>query len=170
MRMKEDAMKNGQLKPGYNIQHGVDSEYIVWLTVGDQFADTTILIPFIKSMEDFLYFKIVADAGYESEKTIYTSDDCSNCVHKSKCIKGHNCKTPLEERVKNLETSKLFNMLRKENLERIVNEEGYELRMNRIIQAESSFAEIKQEHIFSHLKRALNFKILKICKFKKINI
>ncbi|MBU5455017.1 transposase, partial [Caproiciproducens sp. MSJ-32] len=28
MRMKEDAMKNGQLKPAYNVQHGVDSEYI----------------------------------------------------------------------------------------------------------------------------------------------
>ena len=28
MRMKEDAMLNGQLKPAYNIQHGVDSEYI----------------------------------------------------------------------------------------------------------------------------------------------
>ncbi len=26
MRMKEDAMKNGQLKPAYNLQHGVDSE------------------------------------------------------------------------------------------------------------------------------------------------
>jgi len=31
MRMKEDAMKNGQLKPSYNVQHGVDSEYIVGL-------------------------------------------------------------------------------------------------------------------------------------------
>jgi hypothetical protein len=29
MRMKEDAMKNGQLKPAYNVQHGLDSEYIV---------------------------------------------------------------------------------------------------------------------------------------------
>lgn len=57
--------------------------------------------------------------GYISEKTIYTSEDRSNCDHKSKCIKGHNCKKPLEERVKNIETSKLFNMLRKENLERI---------------------------------------------------
>lgn len=28
MRMKEDAMKNGQLKPAYNLQHGVDAEYI----------------------------------------------------------------------------------------------------------------------------------------------
>ncbi|WP_341472549.1 hypothetical protein [Clostridium thermarum] len=28
MRLKEDAMKNGQLKPAYNLQHGVDSEFI----------------------------------------------------------------------------------------------------------------------------------------------
>ena len=220
MRMKEDAMKNGQLKPAYNVQHGVDSEYIVWLTVGHQPADTTTLIPFIKGMENSLYFKysnIVADSGYESEenyvylkknmqlsfikpanyeisktrkykkdisrienmeynelgdyytcqnnrkltvnriikrksktgyiseKTIYTCENCSNCTYKSKCIKGHNCKIPLEKRVKNLETSKLFNELRKNNLERIVNEEGCKLRMNRSIQAEGSFGEIKQD-------------------------
>ncbi len=40
MRMKEDAMGNGQLKAGYNLQHGVDSEYISWLTLGSQPADT----------------------------------------------------------------------------------------------------------------------------------
>ncbi len=57
MRMKEEAMKNGQLKPAYNVQFGVDSEHIVWLTVGDKPADTTTLIPFLKSMEDFLYFR-----------------------------------------------------------------------------------------------------------------
>ena len=83
--------------------------------------------------------------GYISEKTIYTCENCSNCKYKSKCIKGHNCKIPLEERVKNLETSKLFNELRKDNLDRIVNEEGCKLRMNRSIQAEGSFGEIKQD-------------------------
>ncbi|MEG2361992.1 MAG: hypothetical protein RSC26_00695 [Terrisporobacter sp.] len=41
MRMKEDAMKNGQLKPAYNIQFGVDSEYILWASSGPQPADTT---------------------------------------------------------------------------------------------------------------------------------
>ncbi|WP_343749903.1 transposase, partial [Hathewaya limosa] len=85
---------------------------------------------------------------YISEKTIYTCENCSNCVYKSKCIKGHNSKTPLEERVKNIEISKLFNMLRKENLERIVSEEGCQLRMNRSIQAEGSFTEIKQDMRF----------------------
>ena len=36
MRMKEDAMGNEQLKPVYNLQHGVDSEYITLLTIGQQ--------------------------------------------------------------------------------------------------------------------------------------
>ena len=34
--------------------------------------------------------------GYVSKKTIYVCEDCSNCEFKSKYIKGHNCKTPLE--------------------------------------------------------------------------
>lgn len=64
-------MGNGQLKAGYNLQHGVNSEYITWLTIGPQPTDTTTLIPFLKDMENYLsfkYSKIVADAGYESEE------------------------------------------------------------------------------------------------------
>lgn len=71
MRMKEDAMGNGQLKPAYNLQHGVDSEYITWLTIGPQPTDTTTLIPFFKDAKEHLKFKyknITADAGYESEE------------------------------------------------------------------------------------------------------
>src|SRR5574344_43168 len=51
MRMKEDAMLNGQLKPAYNLQHGVDSEYITWISIGPQPTDTTTLIPFLKETE-----------------------------------------------------------------------------------------------------------------------
>ena len=51
----------------------------------------------------------------------------------------------MEDRVKNLETSKLFSQLRKEDLERITGKEGCELRMNRSIQAEGSFGELKQD-------------------------
>ena len=71
MRMKENAMKNGQLKPAYNMQHGVDAEYITWLTVAPELTDITTLIPFLKRMEEnsnFKYLKIVDDAGYESEE------------------------------------------------------------------------------------------------------
>ena len=183
MRMKEDAMGNGQLKPAYNLQHGVDSEYITWLTIGPQPTDTTTLIPFLKDAQEHLKFKyknITADAGYESEenylfleangqlsyikpanyeisktrkykndigkienmeydvkkdiytcrngkklgvdhirhsksktgyvseKTIYKCEDCNGCPYKSECIKGNNCKTPLEERTKTLQVAKTF--------------------------------------------------------------
>lgn len=82
---------------------------------------------------------------YESEKTIYTSEDCSSCPYKRSCTKENNCKTSLEDRVKNLETSKLFNRQRKNSLERIMSKEGCKLRMNRCIQAEGSFGELKQD-------------------------
>ncbi len=74
MRMKEDAMGNGQLKPAYNLQHGVDSEYISWVTIGSQPTDTTTLIPFLKEAEEYLKFKyknITTDAGYESEENYH---------------------------------------------------------------------------------------------------
>lgn len=64
-------MGNGQLKPAYNLQHGVDSEYITWLTIRSQPTDTTTLIPFLKDAEEHLKYKyknITADAGYESEE------------------------------------------------------------------------------------------------------
>ena len=74
MRMKEDAMGNGQLKPAYNLQHGVDSEYITWLTIGPQPTDTTTLIPFLEEVKEYLKFryqKVIADAGYESEENYF---------------------------------------------------------------------------------------------------
>ena len=44
--------------------------------------------------------------GYESVKTIYICEDCSNCNYKSQCIKVNNSKIPLEKRTKKFETSK----------------------------------------------------------------
>ena len=46
--------------------------------------------------------------GYESEKTIYRSKDCSGCPYKKACIKGNHCKTPLEEQNKIMEVGKQF--------------------------------------------------------------
>ncbi len=223
MRMKEDAMGNGQLKPAYNLQHGLDSEYITWLTIGLQPTDTTTLIPFLKDAENHLKFKyknITADAGYESEenyqflesngqisyikpanyeisktrkyrndigkienmeydeevdvytcrndkklkvhnirhsisktgyvseKTIYKCENCDACPYKKECIKGNNCKTPLDERTKTLQVAKTFLKYRQEDLERILSEEGMLFRTNRSIQAEGSFGDLKQDMQF----------------------
>ena len=223
MRMKEDAMLNGQLKPAYNLQHGVDSEYITWLDISSRPADTRTLIPFLKDMELYLPFKyqeIVADAGYESEEnylfleengqlayikpqnyeisktrkyrqdigrmenmkydekadcyyckngqvltvqyekrektasgyrrivTVYRSSGCGGCPFKTDCIKGNNCKTPMEDRQKVLYISKKMKEERQETIKRVTSDYGTQLRMNRSIQAEGSFANIKEDMEF----------------------
>ena len=71
MHMKEDHMRNAQLKPGYNIQIAVDSEYIVATDIFQDRNDVWTLIPFLKTMEEKLNFRypsITADSGYESEE------------------------------------------------------------------------------------------------------
>lgn len=71
MRMKEDHMLNGQLKPGYNVQIGVESEYIVGIGLFPNPTDTTTLIPFLERVQSgcgHKYRNIIADAGYASEE------------------------------------------------------------------------------------------------------
>lgn len=72
MHMKEDHMRNAQLKPGYNVQIGVEAEYIVGIDISSERSDPLTLIPLLKRMNQFLDGKkhknIVADAGYESEE------------------------------------------------------------------------------------------------------
>ena len=57
MHLKEDHMKNGQLKPAYNLQHAVDAQYITWLDVSHHPTDVQTLVPFLTDMERFLAFK-----------------------------------------------------------------------------------------------------------------
>lgn len=70
MRMKEDYMRNGELKAGYNIQIAVDSEYIVNTGVFSDRTDVNTLVPFLDDIADKVhkYKEIVTDAGYESEE------------------------------------------------------------------------------------------------------
>ena len=70
MRMKEDHMRNGQLKPAYNVQIAVNSEYITGIDVFSNRTDVGTLIPFLHKLEmahQQRYEEVVADAGYESE-------------------------------------------------------------------------------------------------------
>lgn len=71
MRMKEDGMLNGQLKPGYNIQIGTENRYIVGFSVHPNPTDTKTLIPHLNHLEERLGQlpeNIIADAGYGSEE------------------------------------------------------------------------------------------------------
>lgn len=71
MHMKDDHMRNAQLKPGYNIQIGVESEYVVSMDIFQDRSDVRTLIPFLENMFSHLGKRsenIIADAGYESEE------------------------------------------------------------------------------------------------------
>jgi transposase/RNase P subunit RPR2 len=71
MRMKEDHMKNGQLKPAYNVQIAVEAEYVVGVGIFQDRNDVNTLIPMLENMKcnlDAKYRNIVADSGYESEE------------------------------------------------------------------------------------------------------
>jgi len=71
MHMKEDHMCNAQLKPGYNVQLGVEGEYITGVSVSSERSDQLTLIPFMENMEAHLgreYEDVTLDAGYESEE------------------------------------------------------------------------------------------------------
>ena len=86
MHMKEDYMRNGQLKPGYNIQIGVESEYIVGVGSFSNRSDVNTLIPFlnrIRAHTNRKFEQIVADAGYESsENYLYLEENEQKCFIK----------------------------------------------------------------------------------------
>ena len=71
MRMKEDHMKNGQLKAGYNVQLSTRNQFIVHFSLHQNPTDTTTLIPHFESFKTSygcLPETITADAGYGSEE------------------------------------------------------------------------------------------------------
>ena len=79
MRMKEDHMRNGQLKPAYNVQIAVNSEYITGVDVFSNRTDFGTLVPFLKKIQqhhETKYAEVTADAGYESmENYLYLEEN-----------------------------------------------------------------------------------------------
>jgi transposase len=70
--MKDDHMKNGQLKPAYNVQLAVEAEYVIGVGIFPNPTDTTTLKPMLERMyrynTEMLIKRLIADAGYESEE------------------------------------------------------------------------------------------------------
>lgn len=177
MHMKDDHMRNAQLKPGYNVQIGVDSEYIVAVDIFQDRNDVWTLVPFLKHMEKhlgFRYLSVTADSGYESEeaydylksqeqipyikpqtyekwkkrsKNGYESD-----VTVYECADCSGC--PYKDKCtkakgnKRLYVSKNFIVQRQTSYENIMSETGIKYRMNRSIQVEGIFGVLKSDYDF----------------------
>ena len=73
MRMKDDHMMNGQLKPAYNVQIAVENYFVVHSYVSVDRTDYNPLIPVLQMHQEHFgcYPKeVTADSGYSSEKNL----------------------------------------------------------------------------------------------------
>ena len=71
MRMKEDAMNNGQTKPAYNLQIATENQFITNYDFYPNPNDTRTLIPFLQRHHQRyqqMPYAAIADAGYGSEE------------------------------------------------------------------------------------------------------
>jgi len=71
MRLKDDHMKNGQLKPAYNLQIGTENQFITHFDFFSNPTDFLTFIPFNRGFNERygkMPSKIVADSGYGSEE------------------------------------------------------------------------------------------------------
>ncbi|MES1159207.1 MAG: transposase [Bacteroidota bacterium] len=71
MRMKEDHMRNGQLKPGYNVQISTNNQFIATYSLHQNPTDTRTLLAHLREHIRNYGQKpntVTADAGYGSEQ------------------------------------------------------------------------------------------------------
>lgn len=83
MHMKEDHMRNAQLKPGYNVQIGVSNEYIMVIDAFQNGSDFHTFKPLLEKynlMYNHYPIYPVADAGYGSY------DNYSYCIEKGMAL------------------------------------------------------------------------------------
>ena len=73
MRMKEDHMRNGQLKPAYNVQISTNNQFIASYSIHQNTNDTNTLQEHLQQFIKAYHQKpssVTADAGYGSEEDL----------------------------------------------------------------------------------------------------
>ncbi len=99
MRMKEDHMRKGQLKPGYNVQIGMENQFVTGYSTYQRPGDTSCMKAHLKELKNRmgkLPKVIIADAGYGSEEDYEYMKDKElevylkyNTYHKEKSREWH---------------------------------------------------------------------------------
>jgi transposase len=78
MRMKEDHMRNGQLKPAYNVQISTNKQFIASYSIHQNTTDTNTLLSHLSGhIKDYGIkpSSVTADAGYGSEQNYQWLED-----------------------------------------------------------------------------------------------
>src|SRR5699024_10161068 len=101
MRIKDDYMRNGQLKAGYNLQIATEGQYALAYDIFPNPTDTRTFTPFLNTIEKY-YFElpkyIVAEAGYGSEQNY---DDVLNNRNRTPLITYNQYRKEKKKKFKN---------------------------------------------------------------------
>jgi len=148
MRMKDDHMRNGQLKPAYNLQISTSNQFILHYSTHANPTDTKTLIPHLESFQSNygkLLQEVVADAGYGSEENYqymatqklkgYVKYNYFDKDSKSKCVTTS-------------ERSPQLAAIRMKTYELLCSERGEKLRKQRCWDVETVFAQLKNNKGF----------------------
>jgi hypothetical protein len=78
MHMKDDHMRNSQLKPAYNVQVGTEKGFVISYGLYPNPTDTRTLKPHLEQFQKaYGHYprRVIADAGYGSEENYHYLDD-----------------------------------------------------------------------------------------------
>jgi transposase len=148
MRMKDDHMRNGQLKPAYNLQISTSNQFILHYSTHANPTDTKTLIPHLEGFQSNygkLPEEVVADAGYGSQENYqymatqklkgYVKYNYFDKDRKSKCVTKS-------------ESNPELAAIRIKTYELLCSERGEKLRKQRCWDVETVFAQLKNNKGF----------------------
>jgi transposase len=135
MRMKEDHMLNGQLKPGYNWQVSTQNQYILEYTLHQSYY-----CPMGQRMELIKEAKRTTANGYQQNKKFYQAQNCQGCPMRGAC---HKQKVNRIIEV-NPQLVRYKQMVR----EKLNSEVGLQYRSQRPVDVEAVFGNVKFNHGF----------------------
>lgn len=180
-------MRNAQLKPGYNVQIAVDSEYLVATDIFQDRNDVWTLVPFLKGMEKklgFRYPSVTADSGYESEEGYtYLREQEQKPYIKPQTYekwKKRSFKKDISKRenmgydeATDIYTCHVGKKLQPLFIKKQKSKKGIQYRMNRSIQVEGAFGVLKNNYEFQRFllrgKNKVKLEILLLCMGYNLN-
>lgn len=148
MRMKEDHMRNGQLKPAYNLQVSTNRQFILHYSIHPNPTDTKTLESHLQGFEES-YRKVpkelVADAGYGSEENYN--------LLKSKKIKAYVKynyfrKDQKSGQITTSQNNPKLAKIREKAFKLLSTRKGIQLRKQRCYDVEPVFAQLKHNKNF----------------------
>lgn len=157
--MKEDAMLNGQLKPGYNIQVGTENNFVTGYDVFPNPTDTRTLKPHLENVMKRLecrFKTVIADAGYGSEENYDYLEE--------KEITGAIKYSTYEKEIKRSFKKKTFNpenwIAQKSKVKELLSTDEYKkLMKKRSTECETVFGQIKSNQHFRRFHLRGNEKV-----------